>query len=108
MDAQLNRLTSLIGDLLDVTKVNSGKLQYNHTYFDFNEMIRFVIEDLQRTTEHHEIVEDLADVGFVFSDKERVSQVVTNLITNAIKYSPNAKKNNGTYQYQQQPCRGMR
>lgn len=92
MDAQLNRLTSLIGDLLDVTKVNSGKLQYNHTYFDFNEMIRFVIEDLQRTTEHHEIVEDLADVGFVFSDKERVSQVVTNLITNAIKYSPNAKK----------------
>lgn len=92
MDAQLNRLTSLIGDLLDVTKVNSGKLQYNHTYFDFNEMVRFVIEDLQRTTENHEIVEDLTDVGYVFSDKERVSQVVTNLITNAIKYSPDTEK----------------
>jgi PAS domain S-box-containing protein len=92
MDAQLNRLTSLIGDLLDVTKVNAGKLQYNHTHFDFNEMIHFVIEDLQHTTEHHQIVENLEEVGLVFADKERVSQVLTNLITNAIKYSPNAEK----------------
>ncbi|WP_316771412.1 PAS domain-containing protein [Pedobacter frigiditerrae] len=92
MDAQLNRLTSLIGDLLDVTKVNSGKIQYNHTRFDFNEMVEFVIEDLQRTTENHQIIADLKYVGLVFTDKERVSQVVTNLITNAIKYSPNAEQ----------------
>lgn len=92
MDAQLNRLTSLISDLLDVTKVNAGKLQYNHTHFDFNEMVKFVIEDLQRTTENHQIIEDLNEVGFAFADKERVSQVVTNLITNAIKYSPGAEK----------------
>lgn len=92
MDAQLNRLTSLIGDLLDVTKVNSGKLQYNHTYFDFNEMLRFAVEELQRTSEKHEIKENLQEVGLVFADRERVSQVVTNLITNAIKYSPEAQK----------------
>ncbi|TKC05385.1 PAS domain S-box protein [Pedobacter polaris] len=92
MDNQLNRLTSLIGDLLDVTKVNAGKLQYNHTHFDFNEMIRFVIEDLQRTTDSHEIIENLQEVGLAYTDKERVSQVVTNLITNAIKYSPDSKK----------------
>ncbi|RZL48959.1 MAG: PAS domain S-box protein [Pedobacter sp.] len=92
MDAQLNRLTSLIGDLLDVTKVNAGKLQYNHTHFDFNEMVKFVIEDLQRTTDSHQIIEDLQEIGMAFADKERVSQVVTNLITNAIKYSPNSTK----------------
>lgn len=92
MDAQLNRLTSLIGDLLDVTKVNSGKLQYNHTYFDFNEMMRFAIEELQRTSEKHQIKEDLQEIGLVFADKERLSQVVTNLITNAIKYSPEAEQ----------------
>jgi PAS domain S-box-containing protein len=90
MDAQLNRLTNLIGDLLDVTKVNSGKLQYNHTHFDFNQMVEFVIEDLQRTTDHHEIISDLKEIGFVFGDRERLSQVVTNFITNAIKYSPNS------------------
>jgi PAS domain S-box-containing protein len=92
MDAQVNRLTSLIGDLLDVTKVNSGKLQYNHVHFDFNEMVRFVIEDLQHTTEKHQIIEDLNDIGFVFGDKERVSQVLTNLVSNAIKYSPDASE----------------
>ncbi len=92
MDAQLNRLTSLIGDLLDVTKVNSGKLQYNNIHFDFNEMILSVIEELQRTAENHTIIVDLKDVGLVYADRERTSQVVTNLITNAIKYSPNAGK----------------
>lgn len=92
MDTQLNRLTSLIGDLLDVTKVNAGKLQYNHTHFDFNEMINFVIEDLQHTTEHHQIMQNLEEVGQVFADRERVSQVLTNLISNAIKYSPNTEK----------------
>jgi PAS domain S-box-containing protein len=92
MDNQLNRLTNLIGDLLDVTKVNLGKLQYNHVHFDFNEMIRSAIEELQRTTESHNIVEDLTEVGSVFADKERISQVVTNLVTNAIKYSPDSAK----------------
>jgi signal transduction histidine kinase len=88
MDAQLTRLTSLIADLLDVTKMNSGRLQFNNTDFDLNDMIRFVVEDLQRTTDHHVIKETYADVGSVYADKERLGQVLTNLITNAIKYSP--------------------
>lgn len=92
MDAQLNRLTSLIGDLLDVTKVNSGKLQYNYAYFDFNEMLLSAIEELQRTSEKHEIKQELEEIGLVFADRERISQVVTNFITNAIKYSPTANQ----------------
>ena len=90
MDVQINRLTSLIGDLLDVTKINSGKLQFNDRNFDFNELVKEVIEDLQRTTTQHQLLEDLQDVGVVFGDKERLGQVITNLISNAIKYSPNA------------------
>lgn len=90
MDAQINRLTSLIGDLLDVTKINSGKLQFNDRNFDFNELVQEIIEDLQRTTEQHQLVEDSQNIGIVFGDRERIGQVITNLITNAIKYSPNA------------------
>jgi PAS domain S-box-containing protein len=37
MDAQLNRLTNLIGDLLDVTKINSGRILFNKVWFDFNQ-----------------------------------------------------------------------
>ncbi len=90
MDAQLNRLTNLIGDLLDVTKINSGKLQFNDADFDFNDHVKDLIEDLSRTTNKHTLVEKLLPTGVVFGDKERIGQVVTNLITNAIKYSPHA------------------
>ncbi|RYE22245.1 MAG: PAS domain S-box protein [Sphingobacteriales bacterium] len=92
MDSQLNRLTSLIGDLLDVTKINTGKLQFNDREFDFNDHVKELIEDLQRTTEKHTLVEDLRPTGMVFGDKERIGQVITNLVTNAIKYSPKGDK----------------
>lgn len=88
MDAQLNRLTSLIADLLDVTKINSGRLQFNYTLFDFNQLIAEVTEDLQRTTQKHTLIEDMQETGQVYADRERISQVLVNLISNAIKYSP--------------------
>lgn len=92
MDAQINRLTSLISDLLDVTKINSGKLQFNDREFDFVPMVQELVEDLQRTTEKHTLIENHADIGIVFGDKERIGQVIANLVTNAIKYSPQADK----------------
>lgn len=90
VDGQLNRLTSLIGDLLDVTKINSGRLQFNDRNFDFNTLVLELTEDLQRTTLNHVLVTNLAEPVAVFGDEERIGQVITNLITNAIKYSPNS------------------
>ena len=58
MDNQVNRLTSLIGDLLDVTKINSGKLQFNDREFDFNLHLKELLEELQRTTAKHTLVEN--------------------------------------------------
>jgi PAS domain S-box-containing protein len=88
MDAQLNRLTSLINDLLDVTKINSGKLQYNSQEFEIQPMLSELVEDLQRTSSKHKLIEVYEATGKVFADKDRIEQVVINLITNAIKYSP--------------------
>lgn len=92
MNNQVDRLNSLIGDLLDVTKIQSGRLQFNDTYFDFNQLVTDMVEDLQRTTTKHQIMTELLPVGDVFADKDRISQVFTNLVTNAIKYSPDADK----------------
>jgi PAS domain S-box-containing protein len=90
MNSQVDRLTSLIGDLLDVTKIQSGRLQFNDDYFDFQALVSELIEDLQRTTTNHTLIAQLQPATVVYADKDRIGQVITNLITNAIKYSPQA------------------
>jgi PAS domain S-box-containing protein len=92
MDGQINRLTSLIGDLLDVTKLNSGKLQFNDRKFDFNALVSEQIDELQHVAGSHTLIAELAPTGIVFGDRERIGQVITNLITNAVKYSPQAER----------------
>lgn len=90
MEVQIDRLTMLIEDLLDVTKITSGRLQFHQSWFHLTPMMQDVVEDLQRTTTKHVLIEDFrADVQ-IYADKDRIGQVLINLITNAIKYSPNA------------------
>jgi PAS domain S-box-containing protein len=92
MDSQLNKLTNLIGDLLDVNKIQSGQLHFNPQTFDLNLLINEIIEELQRTTQKHKIIKKLIGSKKVHADRERIGQVLTNLISNAIKYSPLADK----------------
>lgn len=90
MDSQLDKLTDLIGDLLDVTKIEAGRIQFHENNFDFNQMVEETVEELQRTTEKHRITKKLQPGVTVYGDRDRLGQVLTNFITNAIKYSPQA------------------
>lgn len=92
MDKQINRLTSLIGDLLDVTKINSGRLQLAIEPFDFNQLMEDITEDMQLTAEKHQIKKEFQYKRMVTGDRERISQVIINLLSNAIKYSPDANQ----------------
>jgi PAS domain S-box-containing protein len=91
MDAQLNKLTSLVEDLLDVTKIENGQLLFHFSSFEYNKLINEVGEETQRTAIRHIIVQDLAASVSLHADRERIGQVLTNLLTNAIKYSPQAE-----------------
>ncbi len=90
MDKQVNKLTSLIVNLLDVTKIENGQLAFSEVDFDFNILIKEIAEEMQLTTESHKIVYDISHAIGVKGDRNRIGQVITNLISNAIKYSPDA------------------
>lgn len=92
MDGQLNKFNALINDLLDTTKIQSGKMQFNEEYFVFNELVMEIIEEIQRTSSQHIIIPELGKTGKVWADRERIGQVISNLLTNAIKYSPDGKE----------------
>ncbi len=92
MDAQLDRLNNLIRDLLDVTKIVQGNLNFKKTSFDINELIKATIEEMQSTLHNHIIVERLKSLKKVWGDKDRIGQVINNLLSNAVKYSPSANE----------------
>ena len=91
MDTQVNKLTALINDLLDVTKIEEGKLRLNFETFDFNDLTAEIVEEMQLTTKH-KIEKHLGSVNPIDGDRDRIGQVLVNFISNAIKYSPGANK----------------
>jgi len=93
---QVRRLTNLIHDLLDASLIEGGKLQLNKTHFLFDELAEEVVSEIQRTTVVHKININCDCAIPCFSDKERIRQVIINLLTNAIKYSPHGDQVNVT------------
>jgi PAS domain S-box-containing protein len=91
IDKQIVTLTSLISDLLDVSKIKSGNLVLNKQDFEITEMISEVASQIQHVNPDHNIIFS-GSVATVFADRERISQVLINLLTNAVKYSPNSKE----------------
>jgi PAS domain S-box-containing protein len=92
MDKQINKINILINDLLDVTKIQAGKLQLRNTNFDIQEAVQDIVSTMQMTTANHKIeCQNLQSIQ-VNADKDRIAQVLENYITNAIKYSPKANK----------------
>ena len=90
MDSQVNRLTALIDDLLDFTKIQNGKFIHKETMIDFNEAVQEVIDDMQKISPTHKINYYPDTTCTIFADKDKLAQVLNNLISNAIKFSPNA------------------
>ena len=88
----VDRLHYLITELLDVSKIQHGKLNYNFSSFNFNDLIDNTVEDLQYTSPNHNIVKTGRIQHEVNGDKNRLQQVVINLLSNAIKYSPDSKE----------------
>lgn len=88
----IQRLEKLIADLLDVTKMNSGKLEYNMHPFSFSQLLHDSVDNARQFSPTHEIIlENSVDILFN-GDHFRLEQVLNNFLSNAIKYSPEGNK----------------
>jgi len=86
---QVDKLSALISNLLDVSKIQAGKLALNRSVFDMTALIEEMRLNLQQTTDNHHIVANhSSDKLIVNADRERIEQVFTSIIGNAIKYTP--------------------
>jgi len=88
---QLERINALIAELLDISKIEAGKLSFHMETFDLSEMILDVVETFHFSSQTHTIFVNNTHGDYrVVADRQRIEQVMINLITNAIKYSPDA------------------
>lgn len=90
MDTQLDKLTQLINDLLDISRMEAGKLVYREEQVEMDRLVQDTVESVQETTQTHHLQVKGETEACVFGDRDRLGQVLINLLTNAIKYSPNA------------------
>lgn len=93
INRQVNSLTQLITDLLDVSKIKSGALLLNIEPFDLESLIQETIEEMGQINPEYKISYSGAGAGtFINGDRNRIGQVLVNFLTNAVKYSPEQGK----------------
>jgi signal transduction histidine kinase len=91
VEEPVKQLERLIGELLDVSKIQAGSLEYLQETVDLDELLREVADTMQQTRPSHTIVVRGAAQTSLIGDPDRLGQVFTNLLSNAIKYSPDAR-----------------
>lgn len=85
---QLEKLNELIADLLDISKIESGKLKFNKRHFVFDTLLDGVIEVIHQANPEFKISRKGEAPKDLYADEMRIEQVIVNFLTNAIKYSP--------------------
>ncbi len=84
----IDKLSQIISDLLDVSRIQSGMLKLSVSRFNFDELLDEVTEGMQYTSYNHEIYLKQKSGAYVVADRTRLEQVMINFLSNAIKYSP--------------------
>lgn len=92
MDQQINKLVTLINDLLDTSRLQYGEMTYSKEPLKLNALIYEVIQEFKLINPGHKIIFQKNIHGNVLGNQERLRQVINNLISNAIKYGPESRQ----------------
>jgi PAS domain S-box-containing protein len=88
---QLKKMTAMINGFLNVSRLEAGKMHLEKEYFDIDELLREIVDETSLIVVTNEVKITGCESIQVFADREKISSVVSNLISNAVKYSPNGK-----------------
>jgi CheY-like chemotaxis protein/nitrogen-specific signal transduction histidine kinase len=91
IDRQIGHLVGMVDDLLDVTRITQDKVELRRQRLDVNVLVREALEDNRPHLERGGVRFDLVEAQrplYVYADGARIAQVVTNLLTNAAKFTP--------------------
>jgi PAS domain S-box-containing protein len=91
METQINKVTRLVEELLDVSKIQAGRLEYVRETVDLDALLQEITDAMQQTSPSHTILVRGAAQTSLIGDPDRLGQVFINLLSNAIKYSPDAE-----------------
>jgi PAS domain S-box-containing protein len=88
-DIQAKKMTLMIQDFLTLAKLEDGKIPLHKEIFELHPLVEEIVSDAQILTSTHAIhLKDCPEVKLK-ADREKIGQVLTNLVSNAVKYSPN-------------------
>jgi two-component system sensor histidine kinase VicK len=85
---QVIRMTTLINGFLNVSRLESARIYIDRVYFDMAALIIEVDEEVQASVSSHHVVFGPLKETWVKADRDKIGQVINNLISNAVKYSP--------------------
>lgn len=91
VENQTSKLTTLVLELLDLSRIQTGKMKFNKEDFNLDVLIDETVEAIKDTTNRHAFVILGKLDRLVYADRYRVYQVLLNLLTNAVKYSDGGK-----------------
>jgi signal transduction histidine kinase len=89
---QIDRMTQLVENLLDVSRIQAGRLSLELEGFNLSALLHDVCDRTGGLSSKHPIVLHAADGLEITADRSRVEQVITNLLSNAVRYSPEGGK----------------
>lgn len=86
----VDRLARLVTDLLDISKIEAGKMELKREKFDVSKLIGEIVAVYEREIARKQISlkQDIPDLGPLWADRDKITEVIVNLLNNAIKYTP--------------------
>jgi len=88
---QVKRMASMINGFLNISRLESGKMQIDKESFDLCQLVNETVDEMKLTATTHSITFNICDPVIIDADRDKISSVISNLLSNAVKYSPKGK-----------------